>query len=76
MAEEGPFGGVSVTFTDGQLTRVWSEPGSGPDPGAVGPVHWDGAVTGRVHVKFAGGWFVGDGFHPEGDSTGVLRHET
>ena len=76
MVEEGPFDGVSVTFTDGQLTRVGFGSGSGPDPGAVGPVHWDGAVTGRVHVKFDSGWFVGDGFHPEGDSPGVLHRET
>jgi len=76
MAEAGPFGGISVTFTDGELTRVGWGPGPGPDPGAVGPVHWDGAVAGRVHVKFDSGWFVGDGFHPEGDSAGVLHHET
>ncbi len=76
MAEEGPFGGVSVTFTDGELTRIGWGPGSESDPGGSGPVHWDGAVAGRVHVKFDRGWFVGDGFHPEGHSEGVLRRET
>ena len=76
MVEEGPFGGASVTFTDGQVTRIGSRPESDPDPAAVGPVHWTGAVAGRVHVKVAGGWFVGDGFHPEGRSTGVLHRET
>jgi len=72
----GPFGAISVTFTDGELTRIGFGPGSDPDPGAVGPVHWDGAVAGRAHVKFASGWFVGDGFHAEGDSAWVLHHET
>ena len=75
MTEGAPLSGVSVTFTDGVLTRVGLGPGPKPDPGEVGPVHWDGSVPGRVHVKFRDGWFVGDDFSPIGTSAGRLRHE-